>query len=159
MSAQTLIDVLNKMLRLQKSLYEIAIRKTEVIKKGDVAALSGIMKDEQAHIAAIDVLEQQQQYAAASLTGSVNKRSISDCMEKAEGIERLQLEKLKMPLTDQLAELKNVNSLNQQLLEQSLQFVTLNLDLLMPAEEVPGYTKEMDDDDGLSARSLFDSKA
>ena len=51
-----------------------------------------------------------------------------------------------------------INGLNQQLIQQSLQFVNLQLDLLLP-NELDNYSKEQDGQEPMPKLSLFDSKA
>ena len=57
-----------------------------------------------------------------------------------------------------LRELKDINELNQQLIQQSLQFVNLQLDLLLP-NELDNYSKEQAGQEPMPKLSLFDSKA
>lgn len=59
MSAEKLINTLNKMVSLHRSLLELAKQKTEIIKKGDIEALSSILKDENKHVMAISKLEEK----------------------------------------------------------------------------------------------------
>ncbi len=47
MSSQLLMEVLQKLYKLHSSLYEIAVKKTDIIKNGDIESLNGIMKEEQ----------------------------------------------------------------------------------------------------------------
>ncbi|OCA89019.1 flagellar protein FlgN [Pseudobacillus wudalianchiensis] len=159
MSVQSLIETLGKMLQLQKSLFEIANQKTDIIKKGNIEALNQMMKDEQTHLAAIEMLEKVQKKVAIEIIRSEEKQSISECLQFADDAEKMKLKELQEELLNQVTALKEVNSLNQLLLEQSLQFVTLNLDLVLPVEDSSVYTKEMEDDPVMPARSLFDSKA
>ncbi len=59
MDFTTLITILEKELTLYKSLYEITIQKTDIVKKGDVQALNQLMTNEQKHVTSITALEKQ----------------------------------------------------------------------------------------------------
>ena len=59
MFVQPLIDILEKLLQLHKSLYQLSLEKTEVLKKGDIDALNLIIKNEKTHINAIQVIEKE----------------------------------------------------------------------------------------------------
>ncbi|SID91741.1 FlgN protein [Mycobacteroides abscessus subsp. abscessus] len=44
----------------------------------------------------------------------------------------MEIVELQQALIDQLKDLKEINELNQELIHLSMQYVTMNLDLLMP---------------------------
>ncbi|WVP31291.1 flagellar export chaperone FlgN [Bacillus licheniformis] len=67
-----------------------------------------------------------------------------------------------MPSFSQLVtRLKDVNDLNKQLTFQSLQFISLTFDMLLPNEGGSNYGKEQQPNQtgGVKRLSLFDSKA
>lgn len=162
MSAKPLIEALEKILLLHKSLNKIAADKTDIIKKGDTEALNTLLKDEKKHIQAIQKYETERQKVSAEFLIKFGKKnnnpSISDCIEVASSSEKQRLEKLKTELYTQVKRLSETNKLNQELLQQSLQFVNLSLDLLMPDidtynYERPGQAQQYED-----GRSIFNSK-
>ena len=53
MSIEKILQSLNKLDMLHKSLLEVAYKKTETIKIGDMDNLNQLLKDEQAHVAGI----------------------------------------------------------------------------------------------------------
>lgn len=61
MSIATIVVTLEKLEKMHKSLLELALAKTEYIKQGDMEKLDQLIKNEQAHVAAINTLEQQRQ--------------------------------------------------------------------------------------------------
>ena len=61
MSIEKIVATLEKLEKMHKSLLELAIAKTEFIKINDMENLDKLIKNEQAHVAAIDKLEQQRQ--------------------------------------------------------------------------------------------------
>lgn len=106
MSAQLLMEIVDKLYKLHSSLYEIAVRKTEIIKNGDIESLNGIMKEEHAHIQAINKLEEARQNLARQVCGEKENPTVYDCLEKLSGSERDNLHAATERLAAQLAELK-----------------------------------------------------
>lgn len=163
MLTQKLIEVLQKTLKLHQSLYEIAVEKTEVIKSANIESLQNIIQNEQKHIAAIQMFENQRQELVArfkkDLAIEMDGFTISALLTHLNGPEKEQIQELQANLIQQVDELKNVNTLNQQLLMHSLQFVHLNLNFFDPEPESPNYTKSADEELVETTRSLFDSQA
>jgi flagellar biosynthesis/type III secretory pathway chaperone len=160
LSAKQLIALLEKHVKLHKGLLDLANKKTEVLKKGDMEALSEIMKEEQKYIAVINQVERERIHVVNAMVSESNDRTLTTCISLAEGTERAMLEKLRDDLTAVISELKNINQLNQQLTQQSLQFVNVMLDMLMPQPPNINYAatnKAPNPYEG--GRSLFDSKA
>lgn len=149
---------------LHKSLYELAKRKTDIIIKSDVDALKHILKDENKHIQAIQKLSLElSDIGSAILDKDQNSgaATISAIIENAGSHDKGMLHNLKADLEEQVDSLKRQNNLNQDLLEQSLQFVNLSLDLLIPDLDTFNYSSnnESNEDISQNKRSLFDSKA
>ncbi|WMT19807.1 flagellar protein FlgN [Parageobacillus toebii] len=160
MSAKQLIELLEKHVKLHKGLLDLANKKTEVLKKGDMEALSEMMKEEQKYIAAITQVERERVRVVNEMIGEANEPTLTACISQTEGTERAMLEKLRDDLTAVISELKNINLLNQQLTQQSLQFVNMMLDMFMPQPPNINYAapnKVPNPYEGSS--SLFDSKA
>jgi flagellar biosynthesis/type III secretory pathway chaperone len=160
LSAKQLIELLEKHVKLHKGLLELANKKTEVLKKGDMEALSGIMKEEQKYIAAINQVERERIQVVEAMVSGEDARTLTACISQTEGTERAILEKLRDDLTAVISELKNINLLNQQLTEQSLQFVNVMLDMIMPQLQNMNYAAPNRVPNPYEGgRSLFDSKA
>ena len=79
-----------------------------------------------------------------------------------EHIERIddkqKLEKAVTELLEVIIELRRSEKLNRDLIEQSMQFVQLSLDLLQPSDRNINYQKETKNQSHIK-RSVFDSKA
>jgi hypothetical protein len=164
MSAESqLLNVLEKMVKLQKSLYQIALNKTDVLKADDIEALGQLMKDELKHIKAIEMVngerEQIQRRLAIELSLSPATITISDLLQSSILKDKESLKRLQLELVEQTKSLKEINEFNQQLLQQSLNFVNLNLDLVLGQQESSNYTGNSSDEEENTNRSLFDSKA
>lgn len=105
-----------------------------------------MLKDEQAHVAAIDKLEQQRQiqvtdYLEAKGFASTDKMTVADVIEAAEQqTEKDTLSSVRNRLMLIIEDLRKQNDLNQKLVFQSLQFVNLTLDTLRPRPEQMNYS-------------------
>ncbi|MCH1625074.1 flagellar protein FlgN [Fredinandcohnia quinoae] len=163
MSAEKLIQLLNKILILHENLYKLSEQKTENLKKGDIDALSKQMKEEQKYILAIKQLEDQRVLLVQEILNNPPRRNVqltlSDVIEVSNEPERRQLVKLKEDITKSIAMLRERNHLNQQLTNQSLQFVNMELELFYPTEKTVNYENPNINQSQKKHRSMFDSKA
>lgn len=166
MSTEAICSTLTKLERMHKSLLELAIKKTEIITVGNIEALDQMLKDEQAHVAAIDKLEQQRQkqvtdYLEAKGLASTDKATVADVIEAAEQqTEKDTLSAVRNRLLQIINDLKNQNDLNQKLVFQSLQFVNFTLDALQPRPEQINYSgNEVRGTNTVAKKSYFDSQA
>jgi flagellar biosynthesis/type III secretory pathway chaperone len=165
MSAKRLIQLLEKHLHLHKGLLQLANKKTEILKKGDIKALNSIMKEEQKYIALINQNERERiNIVEDMISKSSNPKqdpTLTTCIELTEEPERLVLDKLKNEISTVVLELKNANLLNQQLIQQSLQLVNILLDMFKPQPQEINYgrTNTSSSLQYISGRSRFDSKA
>lgn len=131
MSATALITAMENLLKLHKSLNELAMKKTEIIKAGDMPALDQMLKDEQSHVAAIEKMEQLRQ-AACSKVVQQEKPTLEECLPFLEEDIKNNALTLKDSLVKEVEALQERNQLNQQLIYQSLQFVNMSMSLLQP---------------------------
>ncbi|WP_404356196.1 flagellar protein FlgN [Cytobacillus firmus] len=134
MSAEALTATMEKLHKLHKSLYELAVKKTDMIKTGDMDALNQMLKDEQAHIAAIGKMEQERQRVSQDLVPDLPSPSLGDCLSMLSEEDKHPLNGLKDQLSMLIQELKERNQLNQQLIYQSLQFVNMSMSLVQPQQ-------------------------
>ena len=135
MSVDSLMTIMNKMLKLHRSLYELTVKKTEIVKKGDTAALNQLLKDEQAHVAAINKLEQERNAISSTILPAASLQEIAE----ANLVVKDQLLQIKEELLQVIADIKERNELNQQLIHQSLQFINFSKSLVMPQEKEFNY--------------------
>lgn len=164
MSTQPLITTLEKLLELHKSLHELAVQKTEVVKKGDIESLKNIMKNEQTQLTVIQRVEktrEQEVYKVISgheIKGE--KPTISDCINVVPEQDKLRLKELQAQLLKQLTQIKETNELNQQMIYQSLQFINLSLEMVNPQPQEINYGRPNQQQNQPETRfSAFDSKA
>jgi flagellar biosynthesis/type III secretory pathway chaperone len=153
-----LISILEAQAKLHESLYKLAQRKTEALKKNDIDALSTLMNEEQKHIFAIRQFEERRVRWMEKMFPNEQHMTMTRCIELANEKERGKLTELYGRLTETIAQLKQVNELNKQLLEQSLQFVSAMLDVVMPSAQPITYN-ETNQYEEPANRSIFESKA
>lgn len=164
MSAAKVIQTLEKIIRLYKSLNGLASKKIEVIKSAAIQELNILVTEEKKHMQAIQkfekILTEDTKVFLMGNGSMTDSLTITDCIKHASVEDKKIFERIKVELEDQVSTLKQKNDLNQQLLEQSLQFINLSLDMLLPAidsfnYERPNQAQDMSED----KRSIFDSKA
>ncbi|MER2258712.1 MAG: flagellar protein FlgN, partial [Priestia megaterium] len=140
MSIATIVVTLEKLEKMHKSLLELALAKTEYIKQGDMEKLDQLIKNEQAHVAAINTLEQQRQsmvtdYLRAKGIALTDTPSVVDVITAAENSESTEkLVSVRERLITLLNQLKMQNDLNQKLVMNSLQFINITLDAMRPQQ-------------------------
>nr|WP_106783718.1 flagellar protein FlgN [Lysinibacillus timonensis] len=166
MSVQPIIEILEKLEKVHHSLLELALKKTEVVKIGNMDELNQILKNEQSHVAAIETLEKQRQLLVTDYLKSkgidfADTPTVADVIEAANSEnERKQLEQIRHRVVQAVNELKKQNELNQKLVYQSLQFVNMSLDMLRPRPEQINYSgKEAQGQNVVEKKSFFDSQA
>ena len=141
MSIEKIVATLEKLEKMHKSLLELAIAKTEFIKISDMENLDKLIKNEQAHVAAIDTLEQQRQlmvtdYLRAKGIAFTDTPTVADLIEAAKDTESVEaLIDVRQRLGKLLATLKTQNDLNQKMVFNSLQFVNITLDAMRPQRQ------------------------
>lgn len=137
---QTLLTILNKELALYKEIAEVVEKQTDIIKKGDIEGLNELLKTQQKYVTSITVLEEERQKELARIfPGKRELPTITDCIEMAVDQEKVQLSKVYENLMSVLQKIREINELNQQLLEQSLEFVNFSMNLLRPQKDNLNY--------------------
>ncbi len=166
MSVQPIIAILEKLEKMHKSLLELAYKKTELVKKGDMEELDHMLKNEQSHVAAIETLEQQRQqlvrdYLIAKGFALADQPTVAEVIEAADSDEeRNQLADVRKRLMLVIDDLRKQNELNQKLVFQSLQFVNMTLDMLRPRPEQINYSgKDLQGKNVAQKKTFFDSQA
>ena len=164
MSATTLITTLEKLYKLHKSLFDLSVSKTDVIKKGEMSELDNVLKDEQKHLAAINTVEAERQRQSSHFLQSRgihlnDTPTLSQCIEHSSPDEQVTLAHWQQKLVDIINELKVRNELNQKLVYQSLQFVNMNLSMMQPQQDQSTYSRPNGEKKPPTGRSMFDSKA
>ena len=164
MPAQMIIQALETLIDLHKELNQVAREKTDVIKAEDIKRLSSLLVQEKRLVGEIERQDQARKvYVQTFLLDNKifnETASLSVCIEHASEDEQEVLIQLQSDLMNELNRLKEQNELNQQLIYQSLQFVSMNLSLLLPEDATYTYDRPQDaEGNRRQSQSLFDSKA
>ena len=165
MSIETIVSTLNKLEKMHKSLLELAYKKTELVKIGNMEELDQMLKSEQAHVAAIEQLEQQRQVMVTDYLRTkgivlTDNPTVADVIEAAEKQEKEQIEIARNRLILVVEDLRKQNDLNQKLVFQSLQFVNITLDMLRPRPEQMNYSGgDVRGTTTVRKKTYFDSQA
>ncbi len=164
MSAQSIIQTLKQLIDLHKELNEMARDKTEAIKAEELNLLSSLLVQERKLVVEIEKLEKVRQSDVHTFLREKGVQDesalLSECIQYAAENEQTELNKLGVELREEITKLKERNELNQQLIYQSLQFVNMNINLMLPETENYTYERPQDSEGERSrGQSLFDSKA
>ncbi|PLR90807.1 flagellar protein FlgN [Bacillus sp. T33-2] len=160
MSEEVLISTMKKLHKLHRSLLDLSVRKTEIIKKSDMDALNQLLKDEQVHISAIGELEEERLALVSTLLPDRENPSFLECLEVLSGHEKEELQKLRDELLQVVCDIREQNTLNQQLIHQSMQFINFSRGLIMPRQESYNYgPPKGKQTPAASTQGLFSSKA
>ncbi|MFP7171054.1 flagellar protein FlgN [Terribacillus sp. 7520-G] len=163
MALQDLYETIEKLHRLHRSLVEISRLKTDYLKSNDMDSLQKQLLAEKKHVQAVSQLEKlriKQTESWAVSAGLPVPSTVTELLEQITDQQMVrQLEKELIGLTEAVTELKKQEALNQQLLEQSMQFLQVSLDMLAPSIQSLNYGTPDQDQQRPQNRALFDSKA
>lgn len=152
MERAQMISVLERLYKSHEDLLALGERKTEVLKAGDMKELDVLLKEEDLQVKKLQNIEKERLLKFANVT-------LEDVLGGAVEPEKEKLLYLQERLISIYEALKDRNQLNQQLLEQSLQYVNMSLSLIQPQNEPDLYSKHHADEYTANSISLFDSKA
>lgn len=163
MSTELLTACIKKLIKIHQTFNELAEEKTECLTKGDIAQLKSLMQKEAAQLKQLQRVEQERlklvQFFMESKGLVTEVGTLAEILAHVSDGEKEALVSLQEQIVLQIQTLKQKNQLNQQLIEDSLRFVNLSLDVLQPELETGNYQRPDQGDDEPLGRSLFDSKA
>lgn len=162
-----LYELLDNLIQLHKALQTLAVQKKEVLIKGDVDQLLAITTQEKKLIKAVSAAEDTRQSLVAQMFAEQGIHRDNGTLAELIKLttspeEKARLMKARDELTRIVSELRKANELNQQLLEQSLSFVNMTLDLVTDSPEDDffyGRTARSDGYRNSSTRTFFNKKA
>lgn len=162
MSIKVISESLQTLTNIHEELLEVSERKTDIIKEGSTEKIQAILVEERNYIKVLEQAEQKRQkevekwYTDNQLP--LENMTITNMLEiLTDEIEQQELENMTIQLTKVITRLKQQEQLNQALIQQSMQFVQLSLDMLNPTIQSMNYGKSQGTEG--SKRSVFDSKA
>lgn len=132
-----IIQNLTNLVRMHKSLLDLATKKTDIIVESNMEELDALIKKEQAHVAAIEQLERQRQqlvtdYLAAKGSASSLTPTVAELIEAADAPNKAKIQTIREELLTIIEALRAKNELNQKMVYQSLQMVNMTLELMRP---------------------------
>lgn len=165
---ENLIIVLKDEYTVYQELLPVAMEKTKIIVKNDLAALQAITGIEQTAVDRIHILEQKREDIMTNIRTVVGKKAdgmnltnLVQLLDK-QPKEQRELSQLRDKLHDMIKRLSEVNHQNGLLIQQSLDMIEFNMNFIQSTRLVPGnnnYTKGASAYDGQSyGKGLFDAK-
>ncbi|WP_068783811.1 flagellar protein FlgN [Paenibacillus phocaensis] len=166
MSVQQVTDVLQRMDELYRTLIELGLEKQKAVMDNDVAGLTQVMTketrvlkqaaemDDRRVEAVSQFLKEKGIRSQLNLTITEMTRLVFDPQEKQMLLET------QSRLSSTLHELKRLNAINKELVEQSLTFIDYSLNLLtsLPEDEMT-YSDPSKQQPTPQKRSYFDTRA
>lgn len=161
MSIEMILQPLEKLTSLHKSLNNLSLQKTTCLKKGSIDEFQQILMKERKIVQAAETTEKTRVKAVKdwlNMRGIDKEGTVTEVLNTVpDAADQEKLAALSATLTEEITKLKQNEQLNQALLKQSLQFVKMSLDLMDPTLNNMNYGKQSE---SLSnRRSVFDSKA
>jgi len=143
MSAILLSSILEQQYEEYKQLLALSKEKSQFITANNIDSLNEVINKEAKNLLAIETLETKRiECVYALLSGhewNGDVPTLSDCLKVVSEAEAKQLQKHQEQLSTIMNELREINYLNQELIYQSLQFVTLSLSMVQPRQAPVNY--------------------
>ncbi|KLV17826.1 MULTISPECIES: flagellar protein FlgN [Niallia] len=160
MQIETIEASLNDILSLHEDLLKLSFEKKDILIKGDTDQLRAITGKEQKLIKAIQKKDQELQWNCNGFIGSEQKQTtLDDVIKTVDDQTKDILMEIKQKLVEVLGLIKTQNETNQQLINQSLQFIEVSLDLLKPDIDTYNYNRSESKTSYEKERySIFESK-
>ncbi|MYL40234.1 flagellar protein FlgN [Virgibacillus massiliensis] len=148
---------------LHQELIAISNQKTEAVKSGNLEKLQQVLVNERKQIRKIEKAEEGRQLVVADWFESQRLNIEPTITRLVEAINcdetRKELTAATNQLTEAITTLKQQEQLNMALINQSMQFIQLSMDLLNPSLSQMNYGGSATESTGSIKRSVFDSKA
>ncbi len=164
---EELIEVLEDTTGCYENLLQMANNKTDVIIKGDVPSLQTLTDEEQSVAGRLLRLEKKRIELIEDICLVTNKSSndmtVSTLIEliPSDKPENEKLHKVSLRMMEIVQEVKKVNDINQQLLQESLDFVNFTMNAIQSASSKTsgnGYEKKGQHYEGQTDNNFFDAK-
>lgn len=123
---------------------QLANEKTTLIKEGQIDALTQLLMQERKQIQMISQLEEEREQSIkdvfAELAMQTEEQTVSVLLNVLnDEQEKQDLTQAVTALMDNIIDLKQVEQLNAELIQQSMEFVQMSLDMLQPTVENVNY--------------------
>lgn len=164
MSVKAIFETMAQLVSQHKELNVISAEKMELIKANDTKKLTALLKKESKQIRAIEKIEKDRQEAVTAFLHTKKETgaegTVSILLKHLPKDYHEPLIKLQEGLLEEMEQLRKKETLNRTLVEDSLHFVQMTMDMIQPDPEAihynhPGGTAT----DRREGYSIFDSKA
>lgn len=161
---QRVIETIEKLTVLHEQLLSISKQKTDKITESDTEGLVKLLTKERQLVQQINQVESKRSELVNQLCKERNIETeditITRLLENLDNqIEKADLEDEVTKLIEQIVQIRESEQLNNELLQQSMQFVQLNLEMLQPEAQQVSYGNNAQQRQQTSRkRSVFDSK-
>ncbi len=154
---------MNELVTYHQTLLTISKSKTEEIKSGNTDNLSKLLMQERKQLQMIEQSEKKRQQIVDDLFrhygASAEEKTVTELMNHlTDENEQKQLDEAVTNLVNIIVALKEIEQLNNELIQQSMQFVQLSLDMLQPSIQRMNYDQKQTIQESVK-QSVFDSKA
>lgn len=147
--------VLKNELDILKVLKELTFEKTDLIINNKIRDLEATTKKEEILINQMALLEEEREKLLDAWGVALNT-PISDIIEKIPG-EKGELPHIKDEMRQIMEELSLRNKLNNDLIQENLQWIDFNINLISNMQVQPSYGKD-NKDNNVRGKSIFDRK-
>ncbi len=167
MSLQLLCRNLREIIGTNQQIYQLATEKKDILIVGNIDALARVVQQEGELIKRMGKLEAERQQLVNHIIQQYDIRQnevrLSDLLAQVPNSpDKEELSQLFVELSALLSEVHSLNELNQQLIENSLDFVNYSIELFTDTEDEQIYQKPIAQDTSSTnyqRRSIFDTKA
>jgi len=161
-SIEQLKNTLIKENELYTGVLKLAEEKTKVIVSRDIKALENITKKEQQYIMNMATFEKLRRSILTNIAQELSIEEISSVSELILFIEEdagNEIDDLRNDLLKTIADLKGVNEGNEKLINQSLQYINLNIEILTSSSEDGNrYSNKASENKQVKSINFFDMK-
>lgn len=161
-SVEQLKEVLKQEIIEYKNMLDLSIKKTDIIIGGHIKKLEKITEQEQNIIMKIGKLEDIRENIVYNIHNNLNledEPDMSNIKTHLDDEDRNFIEGQKEQLLKILKELKEKNTLNGTLINDSLEYINLNMDILTNNTFDATYGEKSKEIKAKPAKRMFDTKA
>lgn len=157
----SLLETLNKQIKLYKRLLALALEKQPVLIKGKIPELDEITKEEELIILQVGRLEEERQALHQALANqlvlSPENLTLSELISRSGPDIGSKYKNTFKELTKVLEDLAEINQANTELIKTSLDYVNFSLNLLVNDDTAPSYA-ENEEQKRQAPAKIFDRK-
>ena len=163
MAIEDVRGLIEQLTSAHEDLLGLSKKKSELIKADKIKEFQKLLMQERKQVQTINQLETKRIQAVEQLFQEWDvpneEKTVTILLEHLEeGPEKQQLEAAVAALIDQIVAIRQAEQLNKDLIEQSLQFVQLSLEMMQPNMQQMNYNQKSTSKSPTTT-SVFDSKA